>query len=147
MKIGLASDHRGYKLKEQLIKELTNRNYEVVDFGTNSEESTDYPDYAFKLGENIVNKNVEFGVAICGSGIGISIACNKVKGIRCAKVDSVSDVIATRNDNDTNIVAFGESKTKEEALELVLTFINTPCSMEEKHVRRRSKIINYEEQA
>ena len=147
MKIGLASDHRGYKLKEQLIKELTNRNYEVVDFGTNSEESTDYPDYAFKLGENIVNKNVDFGVAICGSGIGISIACNKVKGVRCAKVDSVKDVFATRNDNDTNIVAFGESKSLEEALELVLTFINTPCSMEEKHVRRRSKIISYEEQA
>ena len=147
MKIGLASDHRGYKLKEALIKELTNRNYEVVDYGTNSEESTDYPDYAFKLGENIVNKSVDFGVAICGSGIGISIACNKVKGIRCAKVDSISDVIATRNDNDTNIVAFGENKTIEEALELVLTFINTPCSMEEKHIRRRNKIINYEEQA
>ena len=147
MKIGLASDHRGYKLKEALIKELTNRNYEVVDFGTNSEESTDYPDYAFKLGENIVNKSVDYGVAICGSGIGISIACNKVKGIRCAKVDSINDVIATRNDNDTNIVAFGENKTIEEALELVLTFINTPCSMEEKHIRRRNKIINYEEQA
>ena len=147
MKIGLASDHRGYKLKEALIKELTNRNYEVVDYGTNSEESTDYPDYAFKLGENIVNKSVDYGVAICGSGIGISIACNKVKGIRCAKVDSISDVIATRNDNDTNIVAFGENKTIEEALELVLKFINTPCSMEEKHIRRRNKIINYEEQA
>ena len=147
MKIGLASDHRGYKLKEALIKELTNRNYEVVDYGTNSEESTDYPDYAIKLGENIVNKSVDYGVAICGSGIGISIACNKVKGIRCAKVDSINDVIATRNDNDTNIVAFGENKTIEEALELVLTFINTPCSMEEKHKRRRNKIINYEEQA
>ena len=147
MKIGLASDHRGYKLKEALINELTNRNYEVVDYGTNSEESTDYPDYAFKLGENIVDKNVDYGVAICGSGIGISIACNKVKGIRCAKVDSINDVIATRNDNDTNIVAFGENKTIEEALELVLTFINTPCSMEEKHIRRRNKIINYEEQA
>lgn len=147
MRIGLASDHRGYKLKGQLITELTNKGYEVIDYGTNSEESTDYPDYAFKLGENIVSKNVDFGVAICGSGIGISIACNKVKGVRCAKVDSVKDVFATRNDNDTNIVAFGENKTLEEALELVLTFINTPCSMEEKHVRRRNKVIAYEEQA
>ena len=102
MKIGLASDHRGYKLKQQLINELKNRNYEVIDYGTNSEESTDYPDYAFKLGESIVNKNADFGVAICGSGIGISIACNKVKGIRCAKVDSIGDVIATRNDNETS---------------------------------------------
>ena len=67
MRIGLASDHRGYKLKGQLTKELLNRNYEVIDYGTYSEESTDYPDYAFKLGEDIVNKNADFGVAICGS--------------------------------------------------------------------------------
>ena len=132
MKIGFASDHRGYKLKEQLKEELLKKNYEVIDYGTNSEESTDYPDYAFKLGEGIVNKEADFGVAICGSGIG------------CAKVDSVKDVLATRNDNDTQIVAFGESKTLEEALELVLTFITTPCSMEEKHVRRRNKVIDYE---
>ena len=146
MKIGFASDHRGYALKQQLMKELS-KEYDVVDYGTYSEEPTDYPDYAFILGESVASKQVSFGVAICGSGIGISIACNKVKGIRCAKVDTVKDVIATRNDNDTNIVAFGESKTLEEALELVLTFITTPCSMEEKHVRRRNKIINYEEQA
>ena len=76
MKIGLASDHRGYKLKEYLKEELTKLNYEVVDFGTNSEISTDYPDYAFALGEAIVSAKVEKGVAICGSGIGISIACN-----------------------------------------------------------------------
>ena len=69
MKKGLASDHRGFKLKQQLIKELVNKNYEVIDYGTNSEESTDYPDYGFKLVENIVNKNADFGVAICGSGI------------------------------------------------------------------------------
>lgn len=145
MKIGFASDHRGFKLKEQLKGELIKNGYEIKDYGTYSDESTDYPDYAFKLGENIINKNVDFGVAICGSGIGISIACNKVKGIRCAKVDSIKDVIATRNDNDTNIVAFGESKTLEEALELVLTFIKTPCSIEEKHIRRRNKIADYEE--
>ena len=147
MKIGFASDHRGFELKEKLKAELVKRNYEILDYGTNSNESTDYPDYAYKLGEGIVNKKVDLGVAICGSGIGISIACNKVKGIRCAKVDSIKDVVATRNDNDSNIVAFGEGKSLEEALELVLTFINTPCSMEEKHVRRRNKIINYEEQA
>ena len=81
MKIGIASDHRGYKLKEQLKNELARRNFEVEDYGTDSEVSTDYPDYAFKLGENVRDKRVDFGVAICGSGIGISIACNKVKGV------------------------------------------------------------------
>ena len=111
MKIGLASDHRGYKLKQQLIEELVKRNYEVEDYGTDSEESTDYPDYAFKLGENVRDKKVDFGVAICGSGIGISIACNKVKGVRCAKVTTRKEAKVTRNDNNSNIVAFGEKTT------------------------------------
>ncbi len=145
MKIGLASDHRGYKLKEYLKKELEKNNYEVVDFGTNSEESTDYPDYAFALGEAVVAKEVEKGIAICGSGIGISIACNKVKGIRCAKVDSVEDTIATRIDNDSNIVAFGEKMPQDKALEIAKTFIATETSQEEKHVRRRNKLRKYEE--
>ena len=133
MKIGLASDHRGYKLKQQLIEELVKRNYEVEDYGTDSEESTDYPDYAFKLGENVRDKKVDFGVAICGSGIGISIACNKVKGVRCAKVDNVEDA------------AFGEKTTIEDALAIVTTFINTPFSDLEKHHRRVDKITDYEE--
>ena len=143
MKLGFASDHRGYKLKEELKNYFENK-LEVVDYGTNSEESTDYPDYAFKLGENIISKNVDLGVAICGSGIGISIACNKVKGIRCAKVDSLEDVKATRIDNDANIIAFGEKTTLEDAISYVETFINTPTSTEEKHVRRRNKIAEYE---
>lgn len=145
MRIGVASDHRGYKLKEYLKEILPTLNYEVVDFGTNSEESTDYPDYAFALGESVVNKNVEFGVAICGSGIGISIACNKVKGVRCAKVSNKEEAQVTRIDNNSNIVAFSEQVSPEDALEIVKTFITTPASSEEKHVRRVNKIIAYEE--
>ena len=145
MRIGLASDHRGYKLKNQLIDYLAEEGFEIEDCGTFNEESTDYPDYAFKLGESVANKDVDFGVAICGSGIGISIACNKVKGIRCAKVDSIEDVIATRNDNDANIVAFGEKMELSKAKEIVDTFIKTPTSTEEKHIRRRNKIKSYEE--
>ena len=102
MRLGLASDHRGFTLKEQ-IKETLKDKYneiEIIDYGTDNTESTDYPDYAFKLGEAVANNKVDFGVAICRTGIGISIACNKVKGIRCAKVDSVEDAVATRNDND-----------------------------------------------
>jgi len=144
MKIGFASDHRGLKLKEELIDYFKN-SYEIIDYGTNSEESTDYPDYAFKLGESVVNNEVDFGVAICGSGIGISIACNKVKGIRCAKVSNSEEAKYTRNDNDSNIVAFGEKTTIEEAIEIVKTFINTPFSNLEKHSRRINKITMYEE--
>jgi ribose 5-phosphate isomerase B len=105
----------------------------------------DYPDYAFELSTNVVEKNVDFGVAICGSGIGISIACNKVKGIRCAKVSNRDEARYTREDNDANIIAFGEKIDKEEALECVKIFIKTPFSNLEKHVRRINKIKKYEE--
>lgn len=145
MKIGIASDHRGYLLKKQLIEALTKENYEIIDYGTNSTDSTDYPDYAFILGKNVVEKNVDFGVAICGSGIGISIACNKVKGIRCAKVTNKEEAEVTRIDNDANIVAFGEKTSFDDALEIIKTFVNTKFSNLEKHQRRIDKIKKYEE--
>ena len=145
MKIGIASDHRGYKLKQNLKEKLTILNHEIVDFGTNSDESTDYPDYAFALGEAVASNKVDFGVAICGSGIGISIACNKVKGIRCAKVSNKEEAAITRIDNNSNIVAFSEKVSEEEALEIVKTLIETEASHEEKHIRRVNKIIEYEE--
>lgn len=143
MRLGIASDHRGYKLKQQIQIELSNK-YEFIDYGTNNEESCDYPDYAFKLCEGYLNNEIDFGIAICGSGIGISIACNKVKGIRCAKVDTKEEAIATRNDNDTQIIAFGERKTIKEAIEMIENFVNTKTSMEEKHVRRRNKVMERE---
>ena len=145
IRIGIASDHRGYILKEQIIDRLVDK-YDITDCGTTSNESVDYPDYAFKLGNLVADKDVDFGIAICGSGIGISIACNKVKGVRCAKVDNLEEVIATRNDNDSNIIAFGEKMSLDKALELIEKFITTPASQEEKHKRRREKIKEYEEE-
>ncbi len=145
MKIGIACDHRGYELKEYLKEKLTEEEYKIEDFGTFSTESVDYPDYAFKLSTAVVDKKVDFGVAICGSGIGISIACNKVKGVRCAKVSNKEEAEITRIDNDSNIVAFGEKTSKEDALTIVKTFINTPFSNLEKHKRRINKIKEYEE--
>ena len=144
IKIGIASDHRGYILKEQIINKLINK-YDITDCGTTSEESVDYPDYAFKLGNLVADKAVDFGVAICGSGIGISIACNKVKGVRCAKVDNLEEAIATRVDNDSNVIAFGEKIPLDKAINLIEVFTNTQTSSEEKHVRRRKKIEQYEE--
>lgn len=142
MKIGIASDHRGYNLKEQ-IKNVSN--YEIIDYGTNSTESCDYPDYAYKLSQGVLNNEVDFGIAICGSGIGISIACNKVKGIRCAKVSTPEEALYTRNDNDSNIVAFSEQTDLQTALQIIDKFINTPFSNEEKHLRRINKIKEIEE--
>ena len=144
IKLGIASDHRGYILKEQIIDRLVDK-YDITDCGTTSEESVDYPDYAFKLGNLVADKDVDFGVAICGSGIGISIACNKVKGVRCAKVDNLEEAIATRVDNDSNVIAFGEKMPLDKAINLIEVFTNTQTSSEEKHVRRRKKIEQYEE--
>ena len=142
MKIGIASDHRGYKLKEELKTEL---NYELIDYGTNSEASCDYPEFAFKLGEAVVNKEVDFGVAICGSGLGISIACNKVKGVRCAKVIDIEEAKTTRYDNDANIVALSEKTSLEDAIDIINIFVNSPFSNVEKHKRRINEITAYEE--
>lgn len=145
IRIGIASDHRGYKLKEQIKDQLRNK-YEITDCGTTSQESVDYPDYAFKLGNLVANKDVDFGIAICGTGIGISIACNKVKGVRCAKVDNLEEAKATRIDNDANVIAFGEKMPLAKAIELINIFITTETSTEEKHIRRRQKIAQYEKE-
>lgn len=144
MRIGITSDHRGFKLKNELFKKLEEE-YVIVDFGTFGEESVDYPDYAFRLGEEVATKNLDYGIAICGSGIGISIACNKVKGIRAARVVTLDDVFETRNDNDANIICLSEKNTVEEAYNLVKKFIETPFSKVERHQRRIDKITKYEE--
>ena len=128
MKIGIASDHRGYDLKQELIKYLKNKNYEITDYGTNSIENVDYTKYGFLLGEKVASHEVDYGIAICGSGIGISIACNKVKGIRCAKVSSVEDAYLTRKDNDANIIALSGKLSKFKAKNIVNTFFKTEFS-------------------
>ena len=92
----------------------------------------------------IVLKDNCFGIAICGSGIGISIACNKVKGIRCAKVNTIKDSIVTRNDNDSNIIAFSANTSIKKAIRMVEEFVNTPFSNEKRHLKRIEKIKEYE---
>ncbi len=143
MRLGITNDHRGYKLKEQL-KEKLQKDYEIIDYGAKGLKNVDYPDYAFKLGESLTNKEVDFGIAICGSGIGISIACNKVKGIRAARVLTIEDAKETRNDNDANIICLNENMDLDCAYNLIITFISTPFSNEERHIRRVNKIKEYE---
>lgn len=140
MKLGIASDHRGYKLKQELIVKLEKIGYTIIDYGTFNEESCDYPDFAYKLGVGIVNHDVDKGIAICGSGIGISIALNKIKGVYCAKVDNKNDAYYTRVDNDTNCIAFSGEKKIDDALDIVNVFVKTNFSNLDKHVRRINKI-------
>ncbi len=142
MKIGIVSDHRGYETKKKILKEI--KNISFIDYGTNSKESVDYPDYAFKLGKAINKKEVDLGIAICGSGIGMSIALNKVKGIRCARVTSIKDVIVTKIDNNSNVIAFSSDINFNKIKRMIEEFINTPFSTDERHVRRINKIKEYE---
>lgn len=144
MKIGIVSDHRGFKLKQVLVEYLVKRKYEVYDYGTDSTQSVDYPKYAFLLGEKVSNHDVDFGIAICGSGIGISIACNKVKNIRCAKVDNVDEAYHTRMDNDANILALSGNMPKYKAKDIVDTFLSTDFSNSERHINRIKQIALYE---
>ncbi len=141
MKIGIASDHRGVILKEK-IKKYLNADYQVIDYGTNSIESVDYPQYAYKIGEAIKDKKIDRGILICGTGIGMSIACNKVRGIRCAKINELEEAILARSHNNINVIALGE-KTQNYK-EIIKAFLTTNFSNEEKHKRRVEMIDNYD---
>lgn len=107
MKISIGCDHAGYDLKEHIKKYITEKGFEVIDLGTNNTESVDYPDYGKAVGESVSTGKVDYGIAICGSGIGISIAANKVKNIRCALVNEPLSAKLARNHNDANVLAIG----------------------------------------
>lgn len=126
MKIAVGSDHGGVDLKEEIIKFLKSENYDVKDFGTNSKESCDYPDYALPVAEAIVAKEFDFGILVCGTGIGISIAANKVPGIRAALCSDTFSAHATREHNDANVLTLGARVVGTGlALDIVRTFLST----------------------
>ena len=141
MKIAIGSDHVGLELKPVIVDYLKELGCEIKDFGTYSEERTDYPIYGVKVAEAVAKGDYDCGIVICGTGIGISIAANKVKGIRCALCSDCFSAEATREHNDANILALGGRVVGVGlALKIVDTFLNTPFSNEERHIRRISKI-------
>ena len=144
MKVGICSDHRGVFLKKSLVEYLEHAGYEVVDYGTDSVESVDFPEFAFKLGNGIVKKKVNFGVAICGTGIGMSIALNKMKGIYCAKISSINEAILCRSHNDANVIAVSAEMDTDIVKSMVDKFLVTPHSKEEKYHRRNKMIKDME---
>ena len=107
MKIAIGCDHVGYELKKRVIDHLTEKGHEVVDFGTNSTERTDYPIYGEKSANAVASGECDRGIVICGTGIGISISANKVKGIRCVVCSELYSALLSRQHNDTNMLAFG----------------------------------------
>ena len=145
MKIAIATDHNGVKEKQELIKYLEEKNYQVFDMSTNNTPIDDYPDFAFKVATSVAKGEVDYGILLCGTGIGMSIAANKVKGIRCAHVSSKEDAVHTRNDNDANIVALSYKNNLDDLKSIIITFLETPFSKEERHQRRIDKIKQYED--
>ena len=144
MKIGIASDHRGFPLKSKLINYLTKNNFEVIDFGTTSTVMVDYPEYAFKLGEAVARRDIDFGIVTCGTGIGISIACKKVRGVRCAKVDNEKEAELTRRDNDANVLALNGSMPLYRAKDIVDVFFKTNFTGVDRYINRINQILEYE---
>ena len=135
--LALGSDHGGYALKQAIAKHLEARGLEYRDYGTYSEASCDYPDF----GRAVAGGEAEYGILICGTGIGISITANKVPGIRAALCGDCFSAEATRSHNDANVLALGARVVGEGlALKIVDTFLDTPFSNDERHIRRIRKI-------
>ncbi|MTN08294.1 ribose 5-phosphate isomerase B [Turicibacter sanguinis] len=144
--MGLGSDHGGYNLKEEIKKHLESKGIECVDFGTeNGVDSVDYPIYGEKVAKAVVNKDVDYGILCCGTGIGISLAANKVKGIRCAVVSDTFSAKMSKAHNNANMLSLGERVIgKGLALEIVDAWINTEFEGE-RHLRRVNMLNDIEE--
>ena len=144
LKIAIGSDHGGVRLKDEIIAHLKSKGTEYEDFGTFSEESCDYPDVAVKVAEEVAAKNFEFGILICGTGIGIGIAANKVPGIRAALCHDTFSAHACREHNNANILTIGQRVVGTGlALDIVDIFLNSKFEGD-RHMRRIDKISEIE---
>jgi ribose 5-phosphate isomerase B len=141
MKIALGADHAGFELKEKIKQRLATEGITVDDRGTNSTASVDYPDYARAVAEEVAANKADLGILVCSTGIGMSIAANKVPGVRAAKVDTEFEAERSREHNDANVLTLGaDTVSADEAMKIVDTWMKTPFSNGERHERRVQKI-------
>ena len=146
MKIALGCDHGALALKDALIPHLEKMGYEVKDFGTYTSASCDYPDFVGPAAKAVASGECDKGIALCTTGIGVSIVCNKVKGIRCALLSDVMSARLTREHNDTNMMAIGAGVVGQMlAFEIIDSWLGTEFSHDERHQRRINKLMAYEE--
>ena len=147
MKIAIACDHGAFDLKQKVSAHLSATGYEVVDFGTHSKDSCDYPDFAGPAARAVASGACEKGILLCTTGIGVSITANKVKGIRCALLSDLLSAELTRLHNDTNMMAVGAGVVGENlALAIVDKWLTTPFSGEARHQRRIDKMMALEQE-
>ena len=146
MKVAIACDHGALDLKNAVAEHLKKNGYEVADFGTYTTDSCDYPDFAGAAAKAVASGECDRGIVMCTTGIGMSVAANKVKGIRCALLHDMMSARMTREHNDTNMMALGAAVTAEPlALAIVDTWLTTEFSGGERHVRRVAKVAAMEE--
>lgn len=145
MKVAIGCDHGGINLKPVLIDYLQKNAIEFKDFGCFDNQSVDYNDYAIEVCNSVVNEEYDFGILICGTGIGMSIVANKIKGIRCGHCHDVFSAKMTRLHNDANVLALGERVVGAGLMLMIVdTFLNTEFSGDERHARRVQKIKDLE---
>ena len=145
MKLSIACDHGALDLKNALKERLTKQGHEVTDFGTHTKDSCDYPEFAAAAARAVANGEADRGIVLCTTGIGVSITCNKVKGIRCALLSDVMSARMTREHNDTNMMAIGAGVVGQMlALEIADTWLGTEFSHQERHQRRIDKVMALE---
>lgn len=140
-RIAIGSDHAGYEHKERISQFLQGEGYQIVDYGVQSTDSADYPDYAMKVAKAVAANEFRWGIIVCGSGIGVSIVANKVAGIRAANCVTAEMAQLAREHNDANVLTIGQRIVPwENVPEIITTFLNTPASENERHKRRVEKI-------
>lgn len=141
MKLVIASDHGGLRLKKELVEQLSKSGHHVEDLGTNTEASCDYPDFAHAVATKIVAKEFERGILVCGTGVGMSIAANRHPGVRAVVCSDTYTAKLSRSHNDANVLCIGERVVGSGlAWEIVSAWIAEPASNDERHTKRRSKI-------
>ena len=139
MKIYIGSDHKGYELEHDLYLDLKKKGYDIIESELPHSNTDDYPDFAFDVASHVLESKENLGIILCGNGIGVSIASNKIKGIYCARVTTKEDAHHARAHNGCNMIALGGIPL-EEAVEIATTFLETPSPSEERHQRRIQKV-------
>jgi len=142
MKIAIASDHAGFSYKKEIMEYVKSKGHQVLDFGTYSEESVDYPDFAFPAAESVASQISDYGILICGTGIGMSIVANKVMGIRAALCMTPYMAEMARKHNNANIICFGARTTKLEDIKAMIDIFLTEDFLGDRHMIRVEKIHN-----
>ena len=146
MKVAIGSDHAGFELKEYLFEELKKNGFDMIDCGTNSSDSVDYPDFAHKVCDLVLSGEVEFGIVMCWTGIGISMAANKIHGIRAALCHTEFSARMARQHNNANVLALGGGVFgKALALDIAKTFLAEVFSDVERHKKRIKKMMGFED--